>query len=294
MQLIKITRMFGLLVFACLPALADFDQDEADTKPKSGEQWQTGANEHLKSHQQWKAYSREFERFYAEKNFPAAYQAAKKSAAIADHHSSENHAANILSQSNLAQAESQGAATGIGMRRCSGEAAGKIGGIIDRFSKCDSGPDARVRQDERVRQEAIQRYQKTLAIQEKLLGPNHPSLVKNLLGLGDTYRNLKQDMAAKVPYQRALAILTRKGSDPKKVSDLLENLAYLYRMEGDMNRAVLYFERSLIAKIKALGSNHADLVGPLRNLSGLYVVLKRDKESEQLERRAARIEAMRR
>ena len=314
MQLIKITRMLGLLVFVCLPALADFDEaGEEGRRGAAVQKWGSGSNEHLKSYQEWNGFNREFERFFAAKKYYEAFVVAYKSLNIAREHASPNHPATILSQSNLAQAESVGDRElfkSVPAKHPTLFTYGIIGVIPVRFpvsmkdwsrcggqfrSFCSDGHDGSDRRDKLPALDtAVRRYQETLAIQEKWLGPNHPSLVRNLQGLGNTYQNLKQNTLAKRSYQRALAILTRQGANLKKMSDLLEDLAYLCRLEGDIKQSVLYFEKSLVQKIKLLGTSHADLVGPLRNLSGLYVVLNRDAEAEKLERHAARIEAVRR
>lgn len=255
MQLVKITRLLGLLIFACLPALADSD-----------EKWGAGSNEHLKSYQQWKQYNREFDECYRKKDRRKAIHAAYNSLRVAEENASEKHPAMVTTLYNLA--------------------------LIH------SGTTA------------IEFYTRALAIQQKQ-SPNAALIVKILVGLGENHAKLHEQgkstatawgfrspvnhqQASKVFYERALPLLERQGSDPQKIASILEELADIYKQEGDITRAVQYHERSLLIKMKIVGKNHTDLIAPLRNLSGLYVVLKRYKESEKLERFATQIEAMRR
>ena len=74
----------------------------------------------------------------------------------------------------------------------------------------------------------------------------------------------------------------------------LNNLAGLYRTQGDTAKAEPLYKRSLAIVEKALGPDHPDVATSLENLAKLYRATKRNTEAEALEKRAARIRAIKR
>ncbi len=72
----------------------------------------------------------------------------------------------------------------------------------------------------------------------------------------------------------------------------LNNLAELYRAQGQYAQAEPLYKRALVVFEKALGPDHPDVATSLNNLAALYRATKRDEEAETLEQRAARIRAI--
>ena len=74
----------------------------------------------------------------------------------------------------------------------------------------------------------------------------------------------------------------------------LNNLALLYKAQGQYAQAEPLYKRALAIDEKALGPDHPDVAVSLNNLAALYRAMNRDDEAEPLEQRAARIEAIQR
>jgi tetratricopeptide (TPR) repeat protein len=72
-----------------------------------------------------------------------------------------------------------------------------------------------------------------LAIREKRLGPDHPSVATSLNNLAEVYRNQGRYGDADPLYRRSLAILERAfGRDHPLVASTLNNLGVLYDRQG--------------------------------------------------------------
>ena len=72
----------------------------------------------------------------------------------------------------------------------------------------------------------------------------------------------------------------------------LNNLAEVYRTQGDYTKAEPLFKRALVIREAAFGPDHPDVAFSLDNLATLYRATKRIEEAEKLEQRAAQIRAM--
>jgi hypothetical protein len=72
----------------------------------------------------------------------------------------------------------------------------------------------------------------------------------------------------------------------------LNNLAVLYRIQGQDGQAEPLCKRSLGIREKALGPVHPHVAESLENLARLYGPTNRMKEAEVLEKRAAAIRAV--
>jgi tetratricopeptide (TPR) repeat protein len=81
------------------------------------------------------------------------------------------------------------------------------------------------------------------------------------------------------------------GSDHPAVAQSLNNLACIYRAQGQYAQAEPLLKRALVIREKALGPNHPDVATVLKNLALLYRATQRTTEAEELEARAAKIKA---
>ena len=84
------------------------------------------------------------------------------------------------------------------------------------------------------------------------------------------------------------------GPDHPNVATSLNNLAELYRTQGQYAQAEPLYKRSLAIVEKALGPNHPNVATSLENLAVLYRVTKREAQASELEKRAKRIRATKR
>ncbi len=118
---------------------------------------------------------------------------------------------------------------------------------------------------------ALPFMERSLAIDERGLGLDHPDVAASLNNLAALYQD-QGDYARALPlFERALAIWKRAlGPDHPHVAASLNNLANLYHDQGDYARALPLFERSLAIWERALGPDHPQVAHSLSNLAGLY------------------------
>jgi tetratricopeptide (TPR) repeat protein len=81
--------------------------------------------------------------------------------------------------------------------------------------------------------DAEQVWQKSLAIREKELPPNHPNIATSLNNLAEAYREQGKLTQAESLYLRSLAIYEKAlGAEHSMVATSLNNLAALYYSQG--------------------------------------------------------------
>src|SRR5262249_35848233 len=93
--------------------------------------------------------------------------------------------------------------------------------------------------------EAEPLYKRAVAINEKALGAEHPSVATDLNNLAELYRNQARYADAELLWKRALTIWDKAlGSDHPNFGTTLSNLALLYYVQGDWPRAADFYRRS--------------------------------------------------
>ncbi len=116
--------------------------------------------------------------------------------------------------------------------------------------------------------EAETLYQRALAIDEKTLGPQHPSVALVLRNLANLSREQDHYTEAEGLFRRALAINeTALGSSHPETVATLNNLAGLYVFEGKHRDAEALYQRGLAAWQKAFGPDNPDIANFLQNLA---------------------------
>ncbi len=115
--------------------------------------------------------------------------------------------------------------------------------------------------------EADVAFDRALAIDEKLLGPDHPDLARLLANRGRLYEVKGDHPRAKLEYERALAILT-KALDPDHpdVLTMEHDIARELDELGNLPEALALHEHILAAREKALGPDHPSVAASLNNL----------------------------
>ena len=135
--------------------------------------------------------------------------------------------------------------------------------------------------------EAMPLAQRALAIQEKALGPNHPSVANLLNNLAFLYVAQGRYAEAEPLYKRSLAIREKAlGPDHPDVAASLGNLAQLYKDQGRYADAEPLFKRSLTIREKTLGPDHPDVATSLNALASLYQHQGRYADAEPLYKRS--------
>ncbi|MCH8805465.1 MAG: tetratricopeptide repeat protein, partial [Planctomycetes bacterium] len=100
-------------------------------------------------------------------------------------------------------------------------------------------------------------FKRSLAINEKALGPEHPDVAASLNNLAELYRVQGKYDQAEPLYKRSLAIKEKAlGPEHPDVALGLNNLAALYDTQGKYDQAEPLYKRSLAIYEKALGPEH--------------------------------------
>jgi tetratricopeptide (TPR) repeat protein len=112
-------------------------------------------------------------------------------------------------------------------------------------------------------------YERALAINEKMLGPEHPRTATSLNSLAGLLRDQGDLAGARPLYERALAINENVlGPEHPRTATSLGNLASLLHDQGDLAGARPLHERALAIYEKVLGE-HPYTARSLRNLARL-------------------------
>ena len=139
--------------------------------------------------------------------------------------------------------------------------------------------------------EAMPLAQRALGIQEKALGPNHPSVANLLSNLAFLYVKQGRYAEAEPLYKRSLAIREKAlGPDHPDVAASLGDLAQFYKDQGRYADAEPLFKRSLTIRNKSLGPDHPDVAASLNALASLYQDQGRYADAEPLFKRSLAID----
>ena len=139
-------------------------------------------------------------------------------------------------------------------------------------------------------EEAKPLYQRTIAIDEETLGPEHPGLATDLNNLALLYQDQGKYEEAEPLYQRAIAIGEKTlGPEHPNLATWLNNLALLYQHQGKYEEAEPFYQRAIAIGEKTLGLEHPDLAIRLNNLATLYQDQGKYEEAEPLYQRALAI-----
>ena len=132
--------------------------------------------------------------------------------------------------------------------------------------------------------------ERSLAIREKALGPEHPLVADSLRILAQTYFAQGKYDQAEPLYKRSLAI-REKVFDPehRDVAAGLSGLARLYSAQAKDEQAELLFKRALAILERGGDSQHTALAACLHNLADLYNLQYRYDQAEPLYKRSLAI-----
>ena len=138
--------------------------------------------------------------------------------------------------------------------------------------------------------EAEPLYERSIAVSEKALAPEHPAVGTSVNNLGMLYQLQGRYADAERLYRRGLAIREKAlGADHPDVATSLNNLAMVHHAQGRFAEAEALYNRSLAIRERVVGPNHPELAQSLNNLGLLYQVQERFAEAEPLYRRSLAI-----
>jgi len=132
--------------------------------------------------------------------------------------------------------------------------------------------------------------ERALAIAERALGPQHPSIAKMQNTLGAALHRLRRDDEARQAYEKALAI-TEATSGPQAalMGAILDNLATLDLEAGKFDAAIATLRRAVDIAEKTLGAEHSRMLMPLGRLGSALSRAGRAAEAEATLKRALAI-----
>lgn len=123
---------------------------------------------------------------------------------------------------------------------------------------------------------------RTIAIDEKYRGMDHPDLAMSLESLALLYHTQNRQREMEPVLRRAISIYEKSmGPQHLRVASSLNNLAALYRSLGRLDEAEPLVSRALAIREKSLGMDHPDTVQSRNYLSLLHRDLARSRPSRQ-------------
>jgi tetratricopeptide (TPR) repeat protein len=147
--------------------------------------------------------------------------------------------------------------------------------------------------------EAQDTYEKALGIAEKVLPPNDEMRATLYNNRGQLFSDQDQFKEAAADYERALEILEKDQGkaywDPK-VALTMNNLAYAKKKLGDVDDAMMLYERSLKILERGVGRDNPDhpyIAAVLENLAALYELKGWKEEAQEAAARAKQIRSRR-
>jgi len=131
--------------------------------------------------------------------------------------------------------------------------------------------------------EAIKTAEKSLAINEKVHGPEHPEVATSLNNLAEIYRAQGRYLDAEPLLKRAVTILEKAlGPGHPSVATSLNNLGLVYQAQARHAEAEPLHKRSLAIREAGLPPGHPDIGQSLNNLAQMYWTQGRLAEAEPL------------
>jgi tetratricopeptide (TPR) repeat protein len=132
---------------------------------------------------------------------------------------------------------------------------------------------------------------RALAIQEKVLGPEHRDVTISLITLARLYLGQGRYPEAESLLQRAVAIQEKVlGPDHPDVALTLSNLAGVYYMRAQYGQAEPLLQRTITLLEKVVGPEHWVMARGLNSLAGVYHARREYHQAEPLLRRALDIQ----
>ena len=118
---------------------------------------------------------------------------------------------------------------------------------------------------------ALEWYQKDLAINEKVLGKDHPSIATTCNNIAAVCASQGQYDLALEWYQKDLAISEKVLSkDHPDTATTYNNIAGVYQNQGKYDLALEWYQKDLAISEKVLGKDHLGTATTYNNIAGVY------------------------
>jgi tetratricopeptide (TPR) repeat protein len=110
-------------------------------------------------------------------------------------------------------------------------------------------------------------FERALAIDEAVFGPDHPNVGRDVNNLGMVLNALGDHVGAKAAYERVLAIIEKvSGPDHPNIATLVNNLGSVLHDLGDHTGAKAAYDRALAIDEAVFGPDHPNVGRDVNNL----------------------------
>jgi tetratricopeptide (TPR) repeat protein len=119
--------------------------------------------------------------------------------------------------------------------------------------------------------EAIEFYERSIKIKQKILSPTDPNLSSSYNNIGNVYDKMGEYSKALSYYEKALEI-SKKTLSPNHpdLATSYNNIGSVYSKMGEYSKALSFYEKALEIKQKTLPPNHPSLATSYNNIGTVY------------------------
>ena len=118
---------------------------------------------------------------------------------------------------------------------------------------------------------AIEYFEKTLSIEEKVLGTNHPSVAKTYINIANSYEQQRDYPAALQLYQEALHIVLKvMGENNHLAASCYGHIGSAYDYMDSLELALKYSLKAKDIREKLYDKEHTDIANSYNNLASIY------------------------
>jgi tetratricopeptide (TPR) repeat protein len=122
---------------------------------------------------------------------------------------------------------------------------------------------------------ALKWYKKALAVQEKVLGSDHPDMATTYNNIASIYNSQGDYPTALEWYKKVLAIREKVlGPEHTDMGILYNSIGYIYGCQSEYKTALAWLEKALAVFEKVLGSDHPDTVTVYNNITMVNKMIK--------------------
>eukprot|EP00002_Diphylleia_rotans_P034021 TRINITY_DN7281_c0_g2_i1.p1 TRINITY_DN7281_c0_g2~~TRINITY_DN7281_c0_g2_i1.p1 ORF type:complete len:512 (-),score=74.06 TRINITY_DN7281_c0_g2_i1:601-2136(-) len=121
-------------------------------------------------------------------------------------------------------------------------------------------------------EQALEYYERSLAIYLKTVGEEHPNVATLYNGIAAVYDSQGRYEEASMYHHKSLLLRTKVlGESHSSVAESYNNIASVYENQGRYNEALEYYHKSLEANIKNLGEDHPFVAACYNNIASTYM-----------------------
>ena len=120
-------------------------------------------------------------------------------------------------------------------------------------------------------QEALEWYEKALAIQETVLGKEHPDTATTYNNIAEAYNSMGKYEMALEWHNKALNVKDKVlGKEHPDTATTYNNIAGVYHKMGEYPKALEWYNKALAIVEKVLDKEHPDTATIYNNIAGVY------------------------